>query len=458
MQAAELGSTKAPRRNLRKATGVVAGAIALFLIGGAGLLRSTGVDADAPTTAPAPEALVRSALAGDDIDAAIAALQDRLRANPEDAESLTSLGLAEVQRARATADPTAYPRADQALRSAARLERAAGAPTYQTLIGLGALSLARHDFSDALRYGRRAAVRNPYDGDVFGVIGDAQIELGRYDDAFATFQRMVDTEPGVAAYSRVSYARELQGETRGAIQAMTAAETAAGSPADAAWAAFHVGELRFRDGDVAGAARDYRRSQGLDPSYVPARAGLARVAFARGDLNKAIAGYEEVVARYPAAEHVIWLSELLDLAGRSEEAGQQRDVVRAIQQLLAANGVNVDLEIALYEADHGDRTEALRAARSEWDRRHSVYVADAMAWALHANGDDRAALAFSQRALHLGTRDALLRYHAGMIRLALGDRAGAVRDLTTALRINPNFSALHAPIAQRTVARLGGAV
>ena len=119
----------------------------------------------------------------------------------------------------------------------------------------GRFSLARHDFADALQYGRRAAALNPYNGDVYGVIGDAQVELGRYDDAFATFQRMVDTEPEVAAYPRVSYARELQGDIRGAMQAMTAAaERLPDLPPTPAWAAFHVGELRFNDGDVASAA------------------------------------------------------------------------------------------------------------------------------------------------------------------------------------------------------------
>ncbi|MEX2275692.1 MAG: tetratricopeptide repeat protein [Actinomycetota bacterium] len=457
MQAAELGTKKVPGRNLRKVTGIIVGAVALLLIGGTGFLRSTGPGADVSASAPAPETLLRTTLAGGDADAAVATLQERVRLNPEDAEALTSLGLAEVQRARSTADPAAYPRAEQALLQAQRLERADGAPTYQTLVGLGALSLARHDFSAAERHGRAAAELNPFDGDVFGVIGDAQIELGRYNAAFSTFQRMVDTEPGVAAYSRVSYARELQGDTSGAIEAMTQAESAAGSASDAAWAAFHTGELRRGSGDVAGAARDYRRAVTLDPSFVPAQAGLARIAYVRGDLDRAIAGYEEVVARYPAAEHLIWLSELLQAAGRTQEADQQRDVVRAIQQLSAANGVNVDLEIALFEADHGDPAIALRAAQAEWERRHSIHVADAMAWALHANGNDRAALAFSRRALHLGTRDALLLYHAGMIRLGLSDSDGALRDLRSALRIDPNFSALHAPIAERTVARLGGA-
>ncbi|MEX0755127.1 MAG: tetratricopeptide repeat protein [Actinomycetota bacterium] len=412
--------------------GVVVLATALFLVGGIGLLRSAApTDAGAASTDPA-------------------------LAPTQDADALTAFGLAEIQRARTTADPSAYPRAQEALERAARIERRDGDVGSQTLIGLGALALARHDFAEALRYGERAVRANPDDGDAYGVVGDALVELGRYDAAFDTFQTMVDTEPDVASYARVSYARELQGEVHGAIEAMEAAERVSGTPADAAWSAFHIGQLRLRSGDVPGAAADFRRAIGIDPSFVPARAGLGRVAYARGDLDEAIAGYEEVVTVYPAAENVIWLAELQAAAGDAEGAAQQRDLVRAIQRLAAANGVNVDLEVALFEADHGDPDVALSAARAEWSRRRSIHAADAMAWALAANGRDRAAAGFARLALRLGTPDALVIYHAGVIDLALGDVESGRRLLSEALEIDPAFSALHAPRAERMLARTAG--
>ena len=51
---------------------------------------------------------------------------------------------------------------------------------------------------------------------VLGIMGDAQTELGRYDQALATVQRMVDLRPDLASYSRVSYQRELHGDLPGA--------------------------------------------------------------------------------------------------------------------------------------------------------------------------------------------------------------------------------------------------
>jgi len=183
---------------------------------------------------------------------------------------------------------------------------------------------------------------------------------------------------------------------------------------------------------------------------------MAKVAWARGDTTTAIADYRQVVSRYPAPEHVVALGDLLTLTGDHAGARQQYDLARAEAKLFAANGVNVDLELALFHADHGDPAAAVRAARTEWNRRHSIHVADAYGWALHAAGRDAEAAGYARRALALGTRSALLRYHAGMIQLALGHDAAARADLRLALSINPHFSILGAPAARRALASIGG--
>jgi Flp pilus assembly protein TadD len=117
--------------------------------------------------------------------------------------------------------------------------------------------------------------------------------------------------------------------------------------------------------------------------------------------------------------------------------------------------VNVDLELSLFESDHGDPKAGLSTARAEWDRRHSIHVADALAWALHQNGDDRQAARYSRFALHLGTQSALFNFHAGMIQLALGNKDDARTFLSRAIAINPHFSILYAREAAETLAKLG---
>jgi tetratricopeptide (TPR) repeat protein len=437
-------------RTARTLTTCVVG-VALFLAGAVGVLHRPGPTREPANPSVAPDALLHPVGA---IDGTIASLQSRLRQVPGDWQAAASLGLAYVQQARVTADPSYYPKAGAVLRSALSVHPEDNASAY---LGLAALAAARHDFAGALRDGDRARRIDPKSGAVYGVIGDALLELGRYRDAFATFQTMVDTQPGLSSYARVSYARELRGDIRGATRAMIAAREVAGSPQDAAWAAFQLGELAWNAGDVPEASHRYHEASQLDPTWVPPSAGLAKVAWARGHLRAAITLYRDVVARYPAPEHVVALGDLLKIAGDREGAERQYDLARAEASLFRANGVNVDLEIALFDADHGRQRAAVTAARAEWRRRTSVHVADAYGWALHAAGRNEQALRLADRALALGTRSALFHYHRGMIEVALGRAVAARADLRTALSINPSFSILGAPIARAVLARLRGA-
>lgn len=428
-------------------------AVVLFSAGGIGVLHNLHPQGDVQAAAQTPAANPLLTPAGGALDVAIANLQQRLIEIPNDWKDYASLGLAYVQEARVTQDPTYYPKAEGVLDRSMRLQphRNEGA-----LVGLAALAAARHDFAGALSYGERAKGVDPYDANVYGVIGDAQNELGDYPEAFATFQKMVDTLPGLSSYARVSYARELQGDVAGALSSMERARQVAGSPADVAWASYQVGDLYFNSGRIDQAEAAYRYGSEAAATYVPNFAGLAKVAWARGDLQDAIHRYTEVTQRYPSPEYVIALGDLYRLTGDRENAQRQFDLVRAEAKLFRANGVNVDLELALFDSDHGDPAAGLQAARAEWGRRHSILVADARAWALYANGEYRAAAGFEHKAMKLGTQNALFFFHAGMIQLRLGHRDVARTFLQQAVAINPHFSIQHAGEARDALDRLGG--
>ena len=430
-------------------------AVAVFVVGALGPSNDRGITPEPIARDASADAFLFRASAPGALDAAIASLEGRLEAVPDDWEASAALGTAYVQQARITSDPSAYPLARTALRRSLTLQPTGNAGA---LVGLGSLAAARHDFAGALAWGRRAVRTAPFDADAYGVLGDAQLELGRYGAAFASFQRMVDTRPDLASYARVSYALELRGNTAGAIDAMRAAFDVAGSRPDAAWAAAQIGKLHFGAGRIGDARAWFRRARAADPDSMEAAAGLALVAWASGDLPVAIAGYERLAARYPSPEHVATLGDLYAAAGEGEAAAAQFDLVRAEARLFRANGVNTDLEIALFEADHpgpSSARAALRAARAEWGKRTSVHVADALAWALYANGRYRQAAAASEQALRLGTRNALFLFHAGMIRLRLGDRDAAERFLREAFDVNPFFSVRWSPVLTEMRERLG---
>ena len=443
-------------RNAGRIGAVAALAVAVFLLAGVGVFRRLQTEQTAPAS-PTPEigALAGPTAGAGSLQQEIVSLQARLRAEPSDWRGFASLGLAYVQEARISADPSYYPKAEGVLQQSLGLNVA---DNYEAPVGMAALAAARHDFAAALDWGEKAKTINPYNAAVYGVIGDAQLELGRYDEAFATFQQMVDTRPDLSSLARVSYARELMGDVPGAIEAMQRAKTYAGSPADEAWASYQLGELSFNVGDLTTAAAEYRAGTLRAPDYVPNFAGLAKVAWARGDTDEAIRRYEDVVARYPSPEYVIALGDLYRAAGKDDLAAQQDGLLETEETLLEASGVNIDLEQALFDVSHGDAIGGLSAARSEWARRHGVQVADALAWALHENGRDADAARYAEAAMRLGTRNALFAFHAGMIQLALGNEDAARELLTDANEINPHFSIQYAQELERALAGLAGAV
>jgi len=134
-------------------------------------------------------------------------------------------------------------------------------------------------------------------------------------------------------------------------------------------------------------------------------------------------------------------------------ARRQYALIAAIEQLLRANGVRVDLEIALFDVDHGLRLHhALELARTGQGERPSIDGDDVLAWALARNGQCGPALGYSKLALRLGTQDALKFFHRGMIERCLGRPAAARAWFGRALALNPHFSVLWAPVARRYVA------
>lgn len=383
----------------------------------------------------------------------LAGLQAQLHERPDDIRALAQLGQLYLQRARETGDPAYYPRAEVAFKRV--LER--DERNVAALTGLGALALSRHQFAEALAWGERARAVAPDLAAVWGVVADAQIELGMHDEALASIQRMVDIRPDLASYSRVSYARELHGYPAEAIEAMERA-VAAGAPGQepTAWTRVQLGHLRFNGGSLDGAQADYETALREFPGYIHAFAGLGRVAAARGDWATAIEQYRRATATIPLPEYVIALGEVYAASGDQAAADDAFALVRVQAKLQATGGVNTDLEFALFAADHpapgDDPRAAVTQARAAVATRPSIHAHDALAWALYRAGEYEEAARESGLALQLGTRDALLHFHAGMIARARGDREAAREHLGEALRINPHFSILHAPEARAILA------
>ncbi|MET7381334.1 tetratricopeptide repeat protein [Streptomyces sp. NPDC005526] len=429
--------------------------LAVALTGGAIAVGAARDPGGVPAASAAP-AVSPELLAGGGLDASVVSLQAHLRGQPRDHDGWATLGLAYVEQARTKGDPALYPRAGRAL--ARSLELAPGNDV--ALAGRAALAAARHDFEDALAYADRALRQNPYSERALSSRIDALVELGRYGEAARAADTADARRPGIPVFTRYAYVRELRGDVGTARRVLTRALDSATSPGDIAYVATQLGLLAWNQGDYRTALRQYARALAADDACLPALEGRARARAASGDRAGALEDMEAVVARYPLPGPLVALGELYEArgaAGDRKRAHAQYALVDAWIALARAGGVNADLDTALAAADHGDPGAALRAARAEWARRHTVHTADALAWALHVNGLDQEALPYARQAAATGYRNAAFLYHRGMIERATGHPEDARTHLAAALRLNPGFSPLGARTARTALKSLEAA-
>ncbi len=434
---------------MRRRTAVLVGTatvVALALGGLVGGVVSESRPASIPSAAGVLADQALTGAAGGITASTVARLEAQVRVEPRDARALTQLGFGYQLRWRETADASYLPRSAVALRRALRF----GSDDSDAVLGLGSLALIRHRFREALRHGERARLLLPGSARPYGVIGDALIELGRYQAAFAAFDRMVSIKPSLASYARVAYARELTGDLAGAAAAMRLAlESTGGEPEPTAWTLVELSKLELSLGRSDTAEREARAALRTFPGYPNALVQLAHVEAARGRFGPAIQNARRAADAIPTAQAVGLFAALLERTGRTSEARRQRATMGVVERLLRANGIRVDLESAVYRADRRIRpAETIELARRARAARPSIYGDDALAWSLARAGRCREALPLAARALRLGTRDPLLFFHRGFAEACAGNPAAMRLWYGRALALNAEFSIRWAPVAR----------
>ncbi len=390
---------------------------------------------------------------GSTTDKAIAKAQATLRQNPKNGSAQLDLAQAFLQKARETADPSLYLKAGKLL----DLISVQSPSDLGLVVTEGTLALAQHRFRDALRLGRLALNRSPDNEAALGVVVDANNELGRYPQALEATQKMVDIRPNLASLSRVSYERELHGDLPGAVTAMTQAVTAGGTAGgeNIAYVQTQLGNLLVNQGRLNEAARSYADAERAFPGFPAALAGRARILLAAGRFREAARLLARVVRIQPLSEYAIAEGDALAASGQTKAAAEAYDLVAVIARLYRANGVNVDLELALFDADHHPGASAVARARQALAGRPSILGHDVLAWNLYRDGQVGAASKESARALTTGSRDPPLRFHAAAIAASAGHRDKAVAHLRIVLRTNPRFSAALADDVEGLASKLG---
>jgi tetratricopeptide (TPR) repeat protein len=342
----------------------------------------------------------------------IAEMDSRLADHPGDAAASVLLADALLRQARATADARPASRAAEVLEAA--LKEAPG--QYDALRLLGAVQLSRHRFRDALDVAGRARDARPDEAWNYGVMGDAWIELGEYDRAFAAFDQMVTLRPSADGYARVSYARELRGDPNGALAVMTMAAdaTPAHDPEAKAWYTAHTGELYLRMGRVNDAEREFRRAAFFFAEYPHAVIGLGKVKAARGDRDGALDLFLAQLKRTPTLDLAARVGDLFAAQGNPIESERYYQLA---EDLAGPAATQTEPALALFLAERNRKLpEAVRIAEAVAATRHDIFTDDAVAWSLFKTGRIEEAYAASQRAQRTGTSDERILEHAAAIR------------------------------------------
>ncbi|MEU0968386.1 tetratricopeptide repeat protein, partial [Streptomyces sp. NPDC005917] len=395
-----------------------------------------------------------------DLTTLIGAHESRVRAQPRDARAWAVLGAAYVERARRSAGTADYPRAERALQTSLQLT---GKGNTEALGGLAALANARRDFPTAKRFGEEALKAAPKRWSTYPALIDAYNGLGDYKAARAALDKLMALKVGPAVkpavMARASAVYRDRGWREDAVAQVTDAAAAASSPAEQAAYLTQAGQLAWERGERDDALRHFKAALRLDPDQSAARAGQARALASLGRTQEALTAYQGALAHRPTPQVALELAELYESLGMGQQAEAQYALLRTQVRRELDDGVDDELLIGQYEADHGDAEEAVQRLTAEWERQPGIEVADALGWALHRADDDEEALRYASVATDSakggGVRSALYAFHRGMIEHDLELDAPARRHLQDALRINPFFSPLRVPAARAALATLG---
>jgi len=376
---------------------------------------------------------------GGAVDPALRFLENRVQQDPLDFIAQNRLSAKCIDLLRETGDLSFLGRAAKAAR--ASLD---SVPEDRNPGGLTALALTEfesHHFSQALGMARRAYRIDPRNLSALAIAGDAQLELGDYPEAKATYAKLAKsnkTAPPIVA--RLARLAELGGDNPKAIALLKSI------PQEQAWFLLRLGEIYFRTGQLEAADTQYQAALKLAPESAPALDHLAELRGAQARYDESIALYRKAIDKTPRAEYQQALGDLYAFMGKPDEAKpwHERALAAYLESVGQGNAHYLHHLAGFYSDVRENPAEALRWARKDLEIRHSLYAYDTLAWTLYKSGQFAEARDAMKQALALGTQDAHMRYHAGLVYSRAGDLKQGQAYLKQAMAINPYYNAFHA--------------
>jgi hypothetical protein len=346
-------------------------------------------------------------------DADIAFYQQRTRRDPTGALDHLHLAALYLQRARERGTPADINLAEAEARQSLANRRAHNDEAWHEL----ALALmGEHRFLEARACADSLLAADSTATGPRGLIGEIDLELGRYSEADTIFTALDRPGAEPAVLARVARWASLRGRAVRARDLLLAAREKvhhrAGTPAEqVAWYDLRLGELALATGDLRDAADRLALARQIMPNDTRALIAEARLALARHDAAGALASANAAMNSGEDPWAFALASDAQLLLGDSAAANRTFRVFTT-----AISGVPAEAWHRQWRLELLDRNvlvpEVLAQATAELTTRPDVYGWDQYAWALHHAGRDADARIAMRHALQWGTEDVMFDAHA----------------------------------------------
>jgi tetratricopeptide (TPR) repeat protein len=373
----------------------------------------------------------------------VANLLAQLKTKPDDTKTMLLLAKEFMQEARVTGNYSYYNKTALDLTNdALRLQpKNLDAICYQSMI-----YLSQHRFAEGKDVAMKGMEINPYNAFIYGLLVDANVELGDYDAAVKMADKMNSIRPDLRSYSRISYLREIFGDVPGSMEAVKMAVDA-GYPGreDTEWARMVWAHLYEDSNQLDKALEQYNMALAERPNYPFALAGLGRIAKYNKDYPSAIQYYEKARVIMSDASFYEELIDVYQLNNQPDKAKECAQVTlnALLSDNIAANtdknsGHYSDRDIANLYLILGNTDKAFEHAQTEHNRRPlNIDANETMAWVLYQQSKYAEAAPYVTAMLRTNIQKPEYLVKAGIIMEANGQTAAGKVLIDKGLSLKP---------------------
>jgi tetratricopeptide (TPR) repeat protein len=360
-------------------------------------------------------------------------LREEIAKHPDEIKNYISIATIYIQESRISGRHHDYfPVADGIIAEVLRRSP----DNFEANVLKSGMMMTKHQFAEAKETIEKAIAKNPYNSGAYGVLCDADVELGNYDQAVKAVDKMMEARPDLRSYARASYLREIFGDRTGAIDAMKmAADAGASGEENREWALYNLANIFLNWGKLDTAEFIYKGILEERPNYAFAMSGRAMVQSARKNYGEAIGLLVKASQTLPEHIFIEQLADLYQAMGQKESAAELEKKALDAFALHEKDGWNVDREYAAFCLNHNiNIPEAkTRAERQYKLRPDNIDALDTYAWALYRSGSAQEAVPVIEKAMRMKTLNPNLHYHAAMIYAKAGDSIKAQSEIMLAV-------------------------